>query len=620
MTNPCATPARPETARFGLAKGPRRGHHTPYNTLIYKENRLAVSLNTDIILYRRLLGYVVPYWRLFVLSILGMIVLAATDPAIAALMQPLLDGAFIEKDPDIIARLPFLFVGLFLLRGVAGYVGNVSLAWVANRVVMDLRQAMFRRFIDYPAGFFDAHRSGDLMSRFTYDVTQIKEAATHAVTTLIRDSLSVIGLLAWMFYIDWLLAGICLIAAPVIGLLIAVIRQRLRKMSRRVQETMGDIHHALAECFDAQKVIKLYAGQEAEKRRFFRTTDAHRRFSIKFVLAATASSPAVQFIAAFMLAFVIHIATRQAGAGGLSVGDFVSFFTAVAMLLAPLKRLAALNEHIQKGLAACETVFALLDAEIEPQSGRRQLRDARGRLTFEGVSYRYPGAGADALSSVSLEIEPGETIALVGESGSGKTTLANLIPRFYEPRAGVIRYDNIDVRALSLDSLRRNIACVSQEVVLFNDTVRNNIAYGELEGVADAEIWAATEAACARAFIKALPEGLESMIGEHGTRLSGGQRQRLAIARALLKDAPLLILDEATSALDTRSERHIQSALDRLKQDRTCLIIAHRLSTIENADRIIVLDKGEIVEQGRHEALLKRQNHYARLHQMQFRQ
>lgn len=579
---------------------------------------MASSLNTDIILYRRLLGYVAPYWRLFVLSILAMIVLAATDPLIASLMQPLLDGAFIDKDPALIARLPWLVVGLFLLRGIAAYAGNVSLDWVANRVIMDLRQAMFRRFMDYPTGFFDARRSGDLMSRFTYDVTQIKEAATNAVTSLIRDSLSVIGLLAWMFYLDWLLASLCLLAAPLIGLLIAVIRQRLRKMSRRVQDTMGDIHHALAECFDAHKVIKLYAGQDVEKRRFFKTTDAHRRFSMKFVLAATASSPAVQFISALVLAGVIHIATRQAGAGGLSVGEFMSFFTAVAMLLAPLKRLAALNEHIQKGLAASETVFALLDAEIEPRSGRGRLRAAKGRLTFEGVSYRYPGAGADALRAVSLALEPGETLALVGESGSGKTTLANLIPRFYEPRTGVIRYDNIDARDLALDSLRKNIACVSQEVVLFNDSVRNNIAYGELEGVRDAEIWAAAEAACATAFIKALPEGLETMIGEHGARLSGGQRQRLAIARALLKDAPLLILDEATSALDTRSERHIQSALDHLKKDRTCLIIAHRLSTIENADRIIVLDKGEIVEQGQHQALLKLQNHYARLHQMQF--
>ena len=580
---------------------------------------MASSLNTDIILYRRLLGYVIPYWRLFLLSILSMIVLAATDPAIAALMQPLLDGAFIEKDPAVIARLPFLFVGLFLLRGIAAYLGNVSLAWVANRVIMDLRQAMFRRFIDYPAAFFDANRSGSLMSRFTYDVTQIKEAATNAVTTLIRDSLSVIGLLAWMFYIDWLLAGICLFAAPVIGLIIAVIRRRLRKMSHKVQDTMGDIHHVLGECFDAQKVIKLYAGRKVEKRRFYETTDAHRRFSMKFTLAATASSPAVQFIAALVLAFVIHIATRQAGSDSLTVGDFVSFFTAVAMLLAPLKRLAALNEHIQKGLAASQSVFALLDADIEPQSGRGQLSDAKGRLTLKAVSYRYPGADVDALRAVSLDIEAGETIALVGESGSGKTTLASLIPRFYEPRAGAVCYDNIDVRDLALDALRKNIAYVSQEVVLFNDTVRNNIAYGELEGCSEARIWAAAEAACAAEFIRALPAGLATVIGERGTRLSGGQRQRLAIARALLKDARLLILDEATSALDTRSERHIQTALDNLKKDRTCLIIAHRLSTIENADRIIVLDKGQIVEQGRHKALLKLQNHYARLHQMQFR-
>ena len=547
-----------------------------------------------------------------------MVVLAITDPAIPALMQPLLNGAFIEKDPATIAIMPFLFIALFLVRGIASYVGSTSLDWVAHKVIMDLRLAMFDRFINYPASFFDDNRSGNFMSRFTYDVTQIKEASTNAITTLIRDSLSVIGLLAWMFYIDWVLALICMLGAPVIGILITIIRRRLRKMSSKVQDTMGDIHHVLAECFDAHKIIKLHDGKGIEKERFHNTVNSHRKFSMKFIMAATATSPMVQIITAVILACIIYITTQQASANPLLVGDFVSFFAAVAMLLGPLKRLAGLNEHIQKGLAACESVFALLDTEIETQSGVKELRSPAGKISFQSVTYRYPGTESDALNSISFDIKPGETVALVGESGSGKTTLANLIPRFYELKSGSIYYDDINIKELSLTNLRKNIAYVSQDVILFNDSVKNNIAYGDLKDASDQEIWAAAESACATEFINQLPDKMNTIIGEDGTRLSGGQRQRLAIARALLKDARLLILDEATSSLDTRSEKHIQSALENVKKGRTSLIIAHRLSTIENADHIIVLDKGRIVEQGSHKELLNLQNNYARLYQVQF--
>lgn len=575
-------------------------------------------IGNDARLYKRLLLYVKPYWRTFLIAIVSMLVLAISDPAIPALIKPMLDGAFIEKDSATMKWIPILFVVLFAVRGFAAYANGVALFWVSNKVVMDLRQEMFVRILSLPSSYYDDHSSGSLLSKFTFDVTQIKEAATNAITTIVRDSLSIVGLLGWMFYIDWKLTLVAMVSAPFIAIVILIIRKRLRKMSRKVQGSMADINHVLVECINGHKLVKLYDGKEQEIRRFQEVTNANRRYSMKFAMAAVASSPMIQLITAIALAIIIYIAIQNASVDNIEVGEFTSFFAAMAMLLNPLKRLARVNEHLQKGLAACESVFALLDHLVEPDVGKQTLERVKGEIEFCNVNFSYDGNDQKALNNVSMHIKPGETIALVGASGSGKSTIANLVPSFYSVTEGKILLDGKDIKDISLQSLRQNIALVSQDIVLFNDTVRNNIAYGNMSGSSEESIIAAARAAHALEFIEDLHDGFDTIVGEKGLKLSGGQRQRLAIARALLKDAPVLIMDEATSSLDTHSERQIQMALDEVKEGRTCLIIAHRLSTIEKADRIIVIDNGVIVETGTHAELIKKDGAYARLHQLQF--
>ncbi|MFZ1547176.1 MAG: lipid A export permease/ATP-binding protein MsbA [Candidatus Nitrotoga sp.] len=569
-------------------------------------------------LYLRLLDYVKPYWRIFALSILGMIVAAATEPLLPILLKTMLDGTFVHKDETIIRLIPLFILAIFFVRGLATFVATFTVTWVGNKVVMDLRAEMFNKLLSLPARFYDDHATGNLISKLTFDVTQVTAAATTVVTIGIRDSLMIVGLLGWLFYLNWKLTLLSLIMAPVIVFIIKTISGRLRVASRNSQRAMGDITQVIEESVTAHKVVKLFGGQQYESQRFNSQANWVRRHTMKQAAAAAANVPIVQMVSAVALAAIVYLATEQSRSDETTVGGFLSFITAMLMLTSPLKRLASVSEHLQRGLAASESVFELLDTPSELDSGNKSITRASGRLKFEYVNFSYQKGEKLALRDINLEIPAGQTVALVGASGGGKSTLVNLVPRFYSPSSGRITLDGHDLAELTLASLRANIALVSQDVVLFNDTVAANITYGQMREVAETEIIAAAQAAHAMEFICEMPQGLQTLVGERGVRMSGGQRQRIAIARAILKNTPILILDEATSALDSESERHVQAALETLMKGRTTLVIAHRLSTVEKADRIVVLQKGEIVEIGTHQELLAKGNVYAQLHSIQF--
>ncbi len=573
-------------------------------------------------LYFRLLRHVRPYWRTFALGVFGVVVVAATEPALPALLKPLLDGVFVEKNEAVIRWMPALILGLFVVRGLAEYVAQFALSWVGNRLVMDLRGLMFRKLLTLPARYYDDQTSGNLISKLTFDVTQVTTAATSVLMAIFKESLVIVGLLAWMLWLNWKLTLLAMVMAPVIVLVVRTISVRLRTTSRAVQSQMGDMTQVIQETIEGHRVVKLFGGQDYEQQRFDIQANNVRRQLMRQIAATAANVPIVQFIAALALASIVYLATQQSNTDQITVGGFVSFITAMLMLTAPLKRVTSVNEPLQRGLAAAESVFALIDEAGETDTGTADPGRARGDIRFEGVTFAYGKEGNDsgryALASIDLAIAPGETVALVGASGSGKTTLANLVPRFYQPTGGRILLDGQDIAGLKLAALRANIALVSQDVVLFNDTVAANIAYGAMNRMSRDEIVAAATAAHAMEFINEMPNGLDTMVGENGVKLSGGQRQRLAIARALLKNAPVLILDEATSALDTESERHVQAALEVLMRGRTTIVIAHRLSTIENAHRIVVLDGGRIAESGAHAELLARGGKYAQLYRNQF--
>ncbi len=569
-------------------------------------------------LYLRLLQRVRPYWRQFGGALLAMVVLAMSEPAIPWLMKPMLDGSFVEKDPAVIFWSPILLILLFSLRGIMNFISDVAFEWVAGKVVHDLRRMMFERILTMGTPYFDSHATGTVISKVTYNVNQVTVAATKVLTTLVKDTIIIIGLLIYMLYLNWLLTLAVLFSMPVIVFAVRLLAIRLRRINRSLQSTMGVMTQVLEEAVRGHKVVKIFQGQRYEKRRFLDRANWVRRYNMKSKVAGSAHMPLVEFVGAAMIAMLVYAGTHQTAAGELTVGGFVSLMVAIGLLFAPLKRLTGINQPLQKGLAAAESVFGLVDEPSEPDPGTRVMERAEGRVTFDHVSFRYPGMDRDALRPTSFEMAPGTTVALVGHSGGGKTTIANLIPRFYNPTGGRILIDGVDTQELTLESLRRQLSYVGQESVLFDDTVAANIAYGAQRELSDEEILEAARSAHALEFIERLPEGFDTLIGEDGVRLSGGQRQRLAIARALIKNAPILLLDEATSALDTESERHVQAALQVLTKERTTLVIAHRLSTIQHADRILVIRDGELVEEGRHQELLDRQGHYYHLCRQQF--
>lgn len=565
--------------------------------------------------YMRLLQYVKPHWKIFLLSVMGYLMYSSSQPLLATMAGWLADAVY-TRESSAVYLIPFSLLGIYFLRGLGSFIGNYFLAKVSLSIVRTIRNDLFDKLVLLPNRFYEQNNSGHLISLITFNVTQVTGAATDAIKVIIREGIAVIALLGYLLYLNWQLSLAFFAVAPLIAFVVAYASKRFKKLSKKIQISMGDLTHVSSEAINGYKEVKSFGGQDYEKYRFHKASENNYLQNIKMVMTSSINTPVLQMIVALALASLVFVALSLMGE--MDPAAFITYITAAGLLPKPIRQLSEVNSTIQKGIAAAESIFELLDKQQENDSGSIQIERAKGKLEFKNLSFKYSGIDKEIIKNLNLTIQPGQSVALVGHSGSGKSTLANLIPRFYDAPSGAILLDDKPLCEYSLKSLRDQISLVTQQVTLFNDSVEKNIAYGALSNRSRDEVVQAAESAYAMEFIQEQSDGLDTLVGEDGVLLSGGQRQRLAIARALLKDAPILILDEATSALDTESERKIQAALEHVMQGRTTLVIAHRLSTIENADLIVVMDHGEIVEQGSHHELLALEGYYSQLHSKDF--
>ncbi len=568
-------------------------------------------------LFKRFSKYLKDFKAAFAVAIVGMIGYASLDAWIFSKLQPIIDESLGSQNYEFLKLAAFFVVPIFILRGVFNFMGTYTLAWIGNRVVMNMRQQLFEKYIHLPVSFHDTHSSGKLISKVIYDTEQVSAAASKALLTLVREGAFVIGLLVVMFYNSWQLSLVFLLIGPVVAVIVSVVSKRFRIVSKNIQKAMGNLTSSVEQALKGHKVVLMFGGQDIEKNRFLEKNNHNRQQNMKLLVTQILSVSSIQVLASIALAFVLYISSLPTMAEQLTPGIFTTVVVCMTMLLKPLKQLTTVNSEFQRGMAACMSIFEVLDEDIERDTGDKRVDKLKGKIELDDVSFTYPDTAKPALQNISFDVDAGKTCALVGRSGSGKSTISSLLTRFYDNQGGEIRLDGLAIDKIKLADLRKQFALVSQNVVLFNDTIANNIAYAS-ENATREEVIEAAKIAHVEEFVSMLPDGYETIIGENGSKLSGGQRQRVAIARAILLDAPILILDEATSALDAESERLIQDALQKLQRNRTSIVIAHRLSTIENADNILVIEQGKILEQGSHTELMREDGAYAQLHKLGF--